>query len=245
LLRPSLVLLDSIHLLVPLLVSRCCYMYPEEVYDCGARLLLCLQLRSAHGLLLPAQCPSASLSSLLQFPRRWRPVPFASSPAYEPPEICYLPQPNSYYHLSTSLGFRQCQRRRSNSPTRWRPREPSPFGSRWLAEQLERARVLSETGFGLGLCWERCPSCSRCNLRMSVSGRPFARGLGFRILPLLEFVGVSVARSCGRVLWGGNICCGVHGMVCVHRRMTAFRTRLFAILREAGYSVRREVRGIL
>jgi hypothetical protein len=81
------------------------------------------------------------------------------------------------------------------------PREPSPFGSRWLT-QLDVRGFCRRRGSGLGLFWERCPSCSRCDLRMSVLERPFARGSGSRILPLLEFVGVSVARNCRRVRLG-------------------------------------------
>jgi hypothetical protein len=49
-----------------------------------------------------------------------------------------------------------------------------------------------------------------------------------RVVPLLEFLGASVARSCGRVLWEGSICCGVHRVVSVHCRMTAFGMRCLA-----------------
>jgi hypothetical protein len=134
------------------------------------------------------------------------PCPSSSGPAYKPPGIqCYLPQPNSYYHLSTNLGC-VSDAGPSSSRTQWRPREPSLFGSRWLT-QLDVRGFCRRQDSGVGLFQERhYPSCSCCNSRMSVLGRPFARRSDSGcILPilLLEFVGVSAARSCRRVDFGG------------------------------------------
>jgi hypothetical protein len=116
--RQSLVLLDSIYPLVLLLesvlnvatcISRRFWTAEHGSYSvcsCAWLMVFCCQ----HTVQVPV-----SLCFLLQFPRRWRAVLFASSPAYEPPGICNLPQSNNYYHISTSLGFRQCQRSSKDS----------------------------------------------------------------------------------------------------------------------------------